>query len=421
MGSMGNATGTRRTIVASLGVWTLGTTLGSGSIIGAWVLGLGGPVKLAANLFWLVALPGWMLAYRIGGVGVRENPIAIVAVNAAVWAFLTLLLVTGWCITGSLLARKDGRAPRTSGDGRPIDGSRRAFLTRSLGGASVVLAGAAAPSYATLVEPRTLRVRRETVPIPGLPESLEGLRIAQVSDTHLGPRIPESIVRRAYERVAQLGPDLVVHTGDHYHDGVRDIDRGGALCAILTRAASIGTLGVLGNHDHWGDADRMTHSLVSAGVRVIDNDRVWIDAQARSLTTHRPRNGALRIVGLGDLTDGVVDPDRAYRDETDPRAADTPTIVLAHNPDTAEHAVYRDPAGPRCDLMLSGHTHGGQVRIPFLGTPIVPSSYGQRYAGGLCRGPRFPVHVSRGVGMSILPVRFGVPPEVSLITLTRRA
>ena len=88
---------------------------------------------------------------------------------------------------------------------------------------------------------------------------------------------------------------------------------------------------------------------------------------------------------------------------------------LTIRPDTAEDL----PAAVRLDLMLCGHTHGGQIRVPFLGTPVVPSAFGAKYAGGLCLGPRCPVLVNRGVGMAVLPVRLGVPPEVVLIRLKR--
>jgi predicted MPP superfamily phosphohydrolase len=98
---------------------------------------------------------------------------------------------------------------------------------------------------------------------------------------------------------------------------------------------------------------------------------------------------------------------------------ETPRLVIAHEPDTAEIGPLRDADAPRIDLMLSGHTHGGQVRLPLVGAPIVPSRYGQKYAGGLVEGPRFPVLVSRGIGMSILPIRFAVAPEIVEVTLTR--
>jgi predicted MPP superfamily phosphohydrolase len=92
-----------------------------------------------------------------------------------------------------------------------------------------------------------------------------------------------------------------------------------------------------------------------------------------------------------------------------------PRLLLAHEPDTAELPQLNH----RVDLMLAGHTHGGQVKLPLLGTPVVPSAFGSKYAGGLVQGPAYPVLVSRGIGTSIVPVRWGVPPEVVVITLTR--
>jgi predicted MPP superfamily phosphohydrolase len=115
------------------------------------------------------------------------------------------------------------------------------------------------------------------------------------------------------------------------------------------------------------------------------------------------------------LDEDIIDPERAFANI----AEHTPRIVLAHQPDTAELAPLTSPHASRIDLMCSGHTHGGQVSIPFIGTPLVPSRYGSKYAGGFIQGPAFPVVVSRGIGMSLLPVRFNVPPEIVEITLTR--
>ena len=147
---------------------------------------------------------------------------------------------------------------------------------------------------------------------------------------------------------------------------------------------------------------------------MIDNDRVWIDPISMSIAD-TPLDNALAIVGLGDLTEDATDIPKAFREIQ----TDTPRVLLAHQPDTAEIGSLKNPDAPRVDVMFSGHTHGGQVRIPFIGTPLVPSNYGSKYAGGLVQGPRFPVVVSRGIGMSLLPVRFRVPPEIVEVTLTR--
>ena len=126
---------------------------------------------------------------------------------------------------------------------------------------------------------------------------------------------------------------------------------------------------------------------------------------------------ALCFVGLGDLLTHTVEPETAFAG-VDP---DTARVLLAHVPDTLELDSVRSPGGPRIDLALSGHTHGGQIRVPLLGTPGVPSEYGQRYAGGLIdpsvSAIRAPTIVSRGIGVSIVPVRIGVPPEVVVVEL----
>jgi predicted MPP superfamily phosphohydrolase len=120
------------------------------------------------------------------------------------------------------------------------------------------------------------------------------------------------------------------------------------------------------------------------------------------------------VGGVGDLWEDTTDLAVALSDVS----VDCPRILLSHNPDFAEQADTFS-ADLRVDLQISGHTHGGQVQLPVVGAPMVPSRYGGKYAGGLVEGPRWPVIVSRGVGMAILPVRFGVEPEVGLIQLVR--
>lgn len=388
-------------------VWLLGTTLGSASAIAVWTLHLDGSVRHVANLFYMLALPGWIPIYAFGFSGVRDNPIGIVMANAFAWAC--------WCVLIAAVLAVHGRFTRTSGaiDEGVVDPSRRVFLSRSVLGMGAIGA-VVSPTYATLVEPWSIKVRRYTVPIRGLPNAFDGLRMVQFSDSHLGPRIPASFIRSAVEQTVALRPDLLLLTGDYIHDDVKDIDPVAQLCQPMIEAARFGAVGVLGNHDWWGDGPRMSRALADRGVLMIDNDRVWLDPVSMRLTS-TPVDGGMAIVGLGDLTEDTIDFRCAFEDVGDL----TPRIVLAHQPDTAEVHALTNPHGPRVDLMCSGHTHGGQVRIPLLGTPLVPSSYGSKYAGGLVQGPAFPVVVSRGIGMSLLPVRFGVPPEIVEVTLTR--
>jgi uncharacterized protein len=391
-------------------VWIVGSVLGSWFTIQAWVYGGGGGVRPLGNLAWIVSLPGWATAFVAHQFGIgsgRSDVSSIVIANVTGWGYLVVGAGVLWMIRGWL--HLGVREEHTEDS---VNQSRRAFLTNSTFG-GVAIAAAGAPGYATLVEPWSIKVRRYSVPIDGLPESLRGLKIAQVSDTHLGPRIPESFVVQAYQMAMDLEPDLIVLTGDHVHDGTREYARAAELCKPMVERCPMGVLSVLGNHDWWGGGVQLSALLSEAGVRMIDNDRVWIDSVTRRVVNHDPGAGSLSLVGIGDLTDGVVDVGRAFRG-VDPSS---PRIVLAHNPDTAEIDALARDGSHRVDLMISGHTHGGQVKIPLVGTPIVPSGYGQKYAGGLVDGPRFRVCVSRGIGMSMLPVRVGVPPEISLIEL----
>lgn len=283
----------------------------------------------------------------------------------------------------------------------------------------VTVPGAGAAAAATMIEPWDLRVRRVSVAIDDLPIELDGFRIVQISDTHLGPRIPEAFIAAVVARARELGPDLFVLTGDYIYSDAGWIEPGARLFGPLVESG-IPVLGVLGNHDWWADGPAMSRALTGVGVRMIDNTRIFIDAATRTLADEPPHRG-LCVAGLGDLLTDTLDVEAAFRGVPD----DMPRLLLEHVPDAAEDPRLGATGPPRfspgfparVDLMLSGHTHGGQVRIPGLGTPIVPSRFGQKYAGGLVDGPRFRVLISRGVGMSILPVRFGVPPEIGEITL----
>lgn len=303
----------------------------------------------------------------------------------------------------------------------PTDPSRRRVLVNGAASAAGLML-VSAPVYAAAIEPNRIVVRKYRVGIRGLPESLDGLRIVQLSDTHLGPRVHESHVQRAVEIALAQKPDIVALTGDYVHNGPGSIERAAELFAPLVDAPGVmGVVGVLGNHDWYADGRLMSDALRAVGVRMIDNDRVFLEATTRSLTSATPADpaGGLCFVGLGDLLTGDVDPASAFAGID----GNTPRVLLAHVPDTLELDSVRAPAGPRIDIALCGHTHGGQIRMPLIGAPGVPSEYGQRYAGGLIdasvTGTRCPVVVSRGIGVSIVPVRIGVPPEVVVVDLVR--
>jgi len=289
--------------------------------------------------------------------------------------------------------------------------SRRSFLARAARVSALGLA-AGAGAYAMALEPAWLVVRRYGVRIAGLPAHLNGLRMVHLSDTHYGPYVGLRFLRRVVRLANSLKPDLVALTGDYVHRTPAAIPEGIGVFAELR--PRLGSVAVLGNHDHWEGAAACRSAFAAAGVRLVDNARLFVTSSG--LLDGLPPAGAdtaLCLAGLGDLWEG--DPD--WRAALGAVAPETPRVVLAHNPDLAELV----PAGLRVDLLLAGHTHGGQVRLPLLGAPFVPSRHGKRYLGGLCQGPRGPVVVSRGVGLAALPARLGVPPEVGLVTLHRSA
>jgi uncharacterized protein len=171
----------------------------------------------------------------------------------------------------------------------------------------------------------------------------------------------------------------------------------------------IATVAVLGNHDWWEDAALTRQQLGNVGIALIDNAHRVVTPDRKLVG--RAREG-LGICGVGDLWEDKPDYHRALGTLPEPM----PRLLLSHNPDVAEEPEFVG-SRLRVDLMLSGHTHGGQIRLPMLGTPIVPSRYGQKYAQGWVEGPVCPVFVSRGIGVSMLPVRIGVTPEIAVLEL----
>jgi uncharacterized protein len=290
--------------------------------------------------------------------------------------------------------------PRAAG---PVT-ARRRFLTTGL---RVVGAGAVAGLGYAFAEPRWFSVTRHTFPLRDLPPSLDGLRLVQLTDIHHGPWLSLGQVRDVVRACNALRPDLVLLTGDyilHSSAYVRPVVE-----ELAQLRPVIGTVAVLGNHDWSEGAGVVRREFAEAGLPLIDNarrvltpDRELVDAASEGLA----------LCGVDDLWRGKPDPRRALVGL--PSAM--PRLLLSHNPDVAEEADFVG-SGLRVDLMISGHTHGGQIYIPGLGTPFIPSRYGQKYAQGLVHGPVCPVFICRGIGVASMPLRLGVPPEISVLEL----
>ena len=352
----------------------------------------------------LLALPGLLIAIETG---VRQGHHTLIGA----WWFILGVNFVLWVLAGVVVFRAWGLAThyvkrwwqRDQADVEPeVNLLRRRAL---VAGAGVLVTGAA--GYTLGVSSRRYELTRRTVSIRDLPVSLEGLRIVQITDVHHGPSIPLSHVQRLVTAVNALEADVIVLTGDYVHRSAHYIEPVVATLGALR--ARIGVLAVLGNHDWWESVARSRLAFASAGIPLIDNSRRFITPDRRLITDS---SEGLCIAGVGDY----YEDEQRYDDALAGVPDRLPRLLLSHNPDVAEDARFI-ACGHRVDLMLSGHTHGGQIYVPGLGTPVVPSRYGQKYATGLVQGPVCPVYICRGVGLTVLPLRLGVPPEVALLTL----
>jgi len=268
---------------------------------------------------------------------------------------------------------------------------------RVLAPAIAAAALAATAYYARHVAPYRPVLERVDIPVPAAALGLVRTRIGFVTDTHLGPAMSRADIERAIQLLLDAHPDLILFGGDYLCESPRSIPDAAAILAEAANAAPYGGIAVLGNHDYSNGADRVAACLERLGVCVPRNAAVPVSLD----------RGCLWVVGLDDAILGRPDPEAAFRDVP----AGAPVIALWHEPDWAEQTAQRGAF-----LQLSGHSHGGQVRLPRLG-PLAAPSGGRRFVAGTHHAAEMPVYTSRGVGVYRPPVRFRCPPEVTLITL----
>jgi uncharacterized protein len=268
--------------------------------------------------------------------------------------------------------------------------------------ASTLAAGAAiAAAYTFLIEPRWLQVKRERIHIRRLPAPLEGLRIALLTDLHAGGATSLRTVRRACAMAMREAPDLVALTGDfasHSLDSFRPV-----LAALSGLEAPLGVYAVPGNHDH-----RMGIDLWKREIRdypgIID-----LTNRSRVLEVEDVR---LCVAGVDDFYHG-----HPSLDSLPPVEERDVTVLLAHSPDQAEHCRRTLDS---VDLIVSGHTHAGQIRLPWLGPIRTSVEHPELYEEGLRRRPWTQVYTSRGIGTVLLPARLLSRPEISILELTSK-
>lgn len=266
--------------------------------------------------------------------------------------------------------------------------------------AGLVLGGALALD-GLFFEPKRVKVESIVLKINGLAPEFNGFKICQITDLHHGLANGAGYIEKCVAEANGLRPDVFALTGDYVEFDRKYLPPVAKLLSGLK--SKYGSFAVLGNHDYYAGAAYAQDVFDSYKIPLLQNAHRMIESS----------NAALCIAGTRDFWEDYADASAALRgvDKNIPR------ILLTHHPDYSESL----PDKERIDLVIAGHTHGGQVRIPIVDyAPIVPSRYGRKYSGGLVslnrtEGTR--VYVSRGLGTAILPIRFNCQPEITLITL----
>jgi predicted MPP superfamily phosphohydrolase len=266
------------------------------------------------------------------------------------------------------------------------------------------------------MEPYWIEVTRMEIWLTDVRAAFDGFTIVHLSDFHVGRFVKKEQVRRAVEIANGLEPDLMVLTGDFVTGSAsHSVPCADELAAL---EAEQGVYAVLGNHDNWTDPDEVAENVAGAGISVLRDE----------VAVTKVRDSRLWLLGVEDtgftagFYGGSFSDFRAIWREKELRLTamlegipdDEPRLLLVHNPDFTEMLPIA-----RIDLALCGHTHGGQVRLPFMGAPVVPSFFGDKYASGLVQGPSTLVYINRGIGLISPPVRFNCRPEVTLLRLGR--
>ena len=277
--------------------------------------------------------------------------------------------------------------------------TRRGFLSYAAAAAGLGLA-----TYSGTHARHEFEITPTTLPIRNLPDAFQGFRIVQMSDIHLEEYTETWFLERMVAQVNALAPDLVLITGDFVTVGPLSLPvswrAAGVAAEILSTLKAPQRFGILGNHDVNVGAEHVIRPLEAHGTPILVDSYTPIE-----------RGGdVLWLCGANDA--GTRIPDLNFAIPSRPNA---PVIFMCHEPDYAEQVVLH-PRFPLIDLMLSGHTHGGQIRLPYIGPLILPTM-GQKYVEGLFHFDHMQLYVNRGIGTVGVPFRLNCPAELTHFTL----
>jgi uncharacterized protein len=265
------------------------------------------------------------------------------------------------------------------------------------------------------INSRDLDLLQLRINLENLPSAFNGFKIAQITDIHAGPLVPRKLISEGVDLIMSARPDLIVLTGDFVsgatkilwtrYGGFKEKHFNYCMEELSRLHAPLGTFAVLGNHDFWSGSavvKKIVHGLEGIGVKVLRNESQTLKKGGESL----------ELIGVDDYWEASYSLSKALKGVSENACR----ILISHNPDVNEDI---DNSKKNLDLIISGHTHGGQIVLPLLGALYIPSPFGQKYLHGLVEDGSRQTYISRGLGLFFVPIRLNCPPDVSLLTLSK--